>query len=316
MPEERVMRLFRHPARTGAYRRCVRALATLIALLVTAPALAGDYRVLEDLRYTPPDWPAPLAGDLYLPEHSGPRPVVLVVHGGSWKSGDRASFDATRIARPLAARGFAVFSVDYRLAPAARFPAPLADLQQAIAWLRANAATYRLDPDAVGAWGYSAGAHLVAMLGTTAGASLRLRAVVTGGLPADLTAWPDSGAVRTFLGKSAREDRELSAAASPINHITAATPPFFLYHGAIDTLVEPEQTQRFATALAARGVTVDTLYLRHFGHVLTAVFPGKALEHGAAFLDRHLAVPSPLALPENFTRPIQASDQIPISFPE
>lgn len=276
-------------------RRCL-APTLVIAGIFFAPAPARaapshDYRIIEDLRYTPPGWPATLAGDLYLPERGGQLPVVLVVHGGSWKGGDRTSFDATRIAKHLAMQGYAAFSVDYRLAPDALYPAPLDDLQQAVAWLRANAAPYRLDPESVSAWGYSAGAHLVAMLGTKGNDVARLRAVVAGGTPADLAAWPDSAAVRTFLGKSAREDRELAAAASPINHISASSAPFFLYHGATDTLVEPDQAKRFAEALAARGVPVEVLYLRHFGHLLTALFPGKAMAGGVAFLEEARMTP-------------------------
>lgn len=273
---------------------------TLVVIALTAfpPARAAasyDYRIARDLRYTPPGWPVPLSGDLYLPKRAGPLPVVLVVHGGSWKSGTRSSFDAVRIARHLATRGYAAFSVDYRLAPEVRFPVPLADLQEAVAWLRANAASYELDPNAVGAWGYSAGAHLVAMLGTQSNAALQLRAVVAGGIPADLTRWPDSPAVKVFLGKSGREDLELSAGASPLRHIGAHTAPFFLYHGASDRLVEPEQTKDFAAALTAHNIAVEVHYLPHFGHLLTAAFPGKVLDKGVTFLAAHMGAPAATA---------------------
>lgn len=279
------MQLDRISTRNWTHQALSLMAAIVLCFSATAGAAPHDYRVVPDQVYTPPGWPAQLSGDLYLPERAGLRPVVLVVHGGSWKGGDRASFDATRIAKHLATQGYAAFSVDYRLAPETRFPAALDDLQQALAWLRANAAPYRLDPESVSAWGYSAGAHLVAMLGTKGNDMARLRAVVAGGTPADLAAWPDSAAVKTFLGKSAREDRELAAAASPINHISATAAPFFLYHGATDTLVEPDQARRFAEALAARGVPVEVHYLRRFGHILTALFPGKAMARGVAFLD-------------------------------
>jgi acetyl esterase/lipase len=266
-------------------------LALLPLLLALSWAWGGashDYRIVRGLVYTPPGWPQALAGDLYLPERRDAAPVVLVVHGGSWSSGSRTSLDATRIARHLAAQGYAAFSVDYRLAPAALYPAPLEDLPLAVAWLRAHAAEYRLDGDALGAWGYSAGAHLVALLGTQANAQLRLRAVVAGGIPADLTRWPDSPLVKKFLGRNAREDFALSAAASPINHIDDRTAPFFLYHGARDSLVEPEQPRLFAAALRTRGIPVELYYRRYAGHLLTAALPGKALDKGTAFLAAHL----------------------------
>ncbi|MDF2446503.1 MAG: alpha/beta hydrolase [Moraxellaceae bacterium] len=275
-------------------RRLAALLCALLPILTAVPTQAAAqpaYRLVEGLRYTPPGWPAALAGDLYLPSREGPLPVVLVVHGGSWRSGDRGSVDAARIARPLAAQGFAVFSVDYRLAPAWRHPAPLEDLQQAVHWLRANADAYGLDREAIGAWGYSAGAHLVALLATSANESLRLRAVVAGGLPADLTKWPDSPLVKTYVGVTAREDLARVADASPVRHVGPATPPFFLYHGKRDTLVEPEQAALFAAALRAQGHCAEEFYLRHFGHVLTALFPGEALERGTAFLKARLVPP-------------------------
>lgn len=248
-----------------------------------------DYRIARGLVYTPPGWPQALAGDLYLPARPGNIPVVLVVHGGSWKSGERDGWDAAPIARHLAAHGYAAFSVDYRLAPAWRYPAPLDDLQQAVDWLRAHAADYHLDPDNVAAWGYSAGAHLAGMLGTKDNARLHLRAVVAGGIPADLTRWPDSPIVKEFLGSNAREDLALSTEASPVSHVDAHTPPFFLYHGAWDRLVEPVQAQLMVDALTARGIAADLYYLRGFGHILTAVMPGAALDRGTGFLDAHMA---------------------------
>lgn len=253
-----------------------------------------DYRVQRGLVYTPPGWPQALAGDLYLPEHAGPIPVVLVVHGGSWKSGDRGGWDVAPIARHLAAHGYAAFSVDYRLAPAWHYPAPVEDLDQAVAWLRAHAADYHLDADDMSAWGYSAGAHLVGMLGTKENSTLHLRAVVAGGTPADLTRWPDSPIVKEFLGHNAREDFALAAEASPVNHVDADTPPFFLYHGAWDHLVDPEQPQLMEKALAAHGVPAELYYLSGFGHILTAILPGEALDRGTAFLDAHMAAATPL----------------------
>lgn len=264
-------------------------LVLALALLLPAVAAAGErVRVERGLVYTPAGWPVTLRGDLYLPAGAGPHPVVLVVHGGSWRSGSRTAIDATRIARHLVRQGFAAFAVDYRLAPAHRYPAPLEDLAQAVAWLRARAATHGLAADAVAAWGYSAGGHLVAMLGTRDNAALGLRAVVAGGLPADLTRWPVSPPVRDFLGRHPGEDPALAAAASPVSHAGPGSAPFFLYHGARDRLVEPEQPRLLAQALAAHGVEVELDYLGGYGHVLAAVLPGRALARGVAFLRAQL----------------------------
>ncbi|HET8731339.1 MAG TPA: alpha/beta hydrolase [Moraxellaceae bacterium] len=264
------------------------AVASAVALAIAEGSSRYAYRVVRNQVYTPSSWPQALAGDLYLPDRPGPLPVVLVVHGGSWRSGDRESVDATRIARSLAERGFVAFSVDYRLAPAYHYPAPVDDLEQAVAWLRNNASRYDLDADEVTAWGYSAGAHLVAMLGTRDNERVHLRAVVAGGVPADLTQWPNSPIVKEFLGHNAAEDAPLARDASPVSHVGPQSAPFFLYHGAWDRMVEPAQAQRFAAALSASGQKTDVYYLSGLGHLLTAVFPGAALDRGVTFLDAHV----------------------------
>src|SRR5262249_24089734 len=104
--------------------------------------------------------------DLYLPDKAdGPLPVVVWVHGGAWRQGSKNGCPGVY----LAARGFAVASVGCRLSHDAVFPAQIEDCKAAVRWLRANAKKYTLDPDHVGAWGASAGGHLVALLGTTGG---------------------------------------------------------------------------------------------------------------------------------------------------
>jgi acetyl esterase/lipase len=100
--------------------------------------------------------------------------VVVWIHGGGWSGGSRfpAGFSG-----PLTAAGFAVASVDYRLTSQAgqfgaepvTFPAQIHDVKGAVRWLRANAASYNLDPARFGCWGSSAGGHLSALLGTSGG---------------------------------------------------------------------------------------------------------------------------------------------------
>ncbi|GAJ13590.1 unnamed protein product, partial [marine sediment metagenome] len=102
--------------------------------------------------------------DLYLPpKSSAPLPVIVWVHGGGWRGGSKGSGGR---ALPMLDRGFAVVDVGYRLSGEAVFPAQVEDCKAAVRWVRANAAKYGLDPDSIGAWGSSAGGHLVAFLGT------------------------------------------------------------------------------------------------------------------------------------------------------
>ena len=269
----------------------------LLALLLPAAACATDfftdfplhrYRVVE-VTYTPAGWPEAQKGDLYLPRNkSGPFPVVLLVHGGSWQHGGRGNM--SRIAAALAGHGYAAFSVDYRLAPRYRHPAQLEDLEQALRWVQANAGPQDLDPGRIAAWGYSAGAHLVCLLAVQPPSPGRpaLQAVVAGGTPADLRIYPDSPAVTALLGDRLIDNPARYEEASPLAHVHAGLPPFFLYHGADDDLVTPAQAEHLAGALAQAGVPVELLRLPGYGHVRAALFLGRTLPAALEFLAQRL----------------------------
>ena len=105
--------------------------------------------------------------DLAMPKENGggPRPAHVIVHGGGWRSGDKGGGQWRSLPLEYAAKGHVCISVNYRLTDEAPFPACVEDVKCAVRWLRANAEKYNLDPQRVGAYGNSAGAHLVAMLG-------------------------------------------------------------------------------------------------------------------------------------------------------
>ena len=98
---------------------------------------------------------------------AGPRPIVIWIHGGGWQSGTYQNL--AQAARPLLARGIHVATADYRLSGQAIFPAQIHDVKGLVRHLRANATTYNIDPDRIGAWGSSAGGHLTALLATSGG---------------------------------------------------------------------------------------------------------------------------------------------------
>jgi len=248
-----------------------------------------DFSVRRGQVYTPPGWPETLSADLYLPDTEGARPAVLTVHGGSWSGGSPAHMIA--ISRGLARRGFVVMNVAYRKAPEYLYPAPLDDLGQALRWLQANANELAVDTQRIGAFGYSAGAHLVTLLATRDNRDAPpLSAVVAGGTPADLLRWPDSPIVTRFLGKPSREARDLWTEASPVTHVSKDDPPMYLYHGADDTLVEPTQTDALADALRRAGVHVEARQAPGMGHVATFLFDARSVAAGTAFLARELAL--------------------------
>ena len=155
----------------------------------------------------------PLAADVYRPQGPGPFPAMLVVHGGAWRMGARA--DLAAIAEALAQHGYTAVAIDYRLAPAHKFPAQIYDCQAAVRWIRSHAVQLKIDPARIGGFGYSAGGHLVALLGAlddkelrepgipVDAPSTRLSVVVAGGAPCDFRVLPgDSERIAFWIGPS------------------------------------------------------------------------------------------------------------------
>jgi len=264
------------------------------------PALPDyDITVIEDRAYSPDDWPQTLHADIYRPTPPGRYPAVLVVHGGGWER--RSPEDMETQARKLAELGFVAVNIEYRFAPEYTFPAQLHDLQIAMRWLHVHADDYAIDRSRVGAWGYSSGAHLVTLLATVAadtgsplnqpygGPVTRPRAVVAGGTPTDLRKFEGGTLVPQFLGGGQDQKASVYAAASPVTHITGNTPPHFLYHGTLDSVVPVDHAEDYRTALNANGVDNELFLLKGKGHVTTFLFGGAAEDAGAAFLARKLA---------------------------
>lgn len=257
-----------------------------------APTPEGDFERHEQLRYSPQDWPEALYADVYQPTGQGPFPAVLLVHGGGWARGEPA--DMAAIAEELASAGFVVMNAAYRFAPGYRFPAQLHDLQQALRWLRAEAPRFDVDPERVAGFGYSAGAHLVALLGLAAaddaldsphgGADARLQAVVAGGTPTDLRKFEGGTLVPQFLGGDQSRVPDAYRLASPVVHVTSDAPPFFLYHGGSDMLVSVDHAEDFAAALASAGVHVELYRMRLRGHITAFLTDGEAVARAIAFL--------------------------------
>ncbi|WP_290056963.1 alpha/beta hydrolase, partial [Amycolatopsis solani] len=171
----------------------------------------------------------PLAMDIRRPPGTGPAPVVLVLHGGGLLLGNRKPSGPGALlagTRPddLTARGFAVASIDYRLAPAARWPAPLDDARCAVRFLEANAATLAIDPARIAVQGTGAGGTLASLLALTPGTPVRAAAVVSA--PADFTDLRGTDAVTraSVLLALGRAPATLRSA-SPLTYPAAGAPP-------------------------------------------------------------------------------------------
>lgn len=254
-------------------------------------AAAASFSVQRDIVFSAPAAPEALKADLYVPEGPGPFPAVVVVHGGGWIKGQRSEMD--RICRQLAGHGLVAVNIDYRLAPAQIFPAPLQDLQQAMRWVHAHAADYRIDDRHIGAWGYSAGAELVSLLGTLGpgdpnfAEGTRPQAVVSGGTPADLRFASSSPLVHQYLGGTLEQRPQAYRDASPLAFVSPDDPPMFFYHGGLDWVVGDINARRMKQELDRAGVPAE-LYLVHgIGHI--GVFlGGYGVEAGVGFLQRKL----------------------------
>jgi acetyl esterase/lipase len=248
-------------------------------------------RVIPDLCYTPEAWPQALAADLYQPEGTGPFPAVLMVHGGGWTGGKRQ--DMHRTARAVARQGYVVMNVSYRLAPRWRYPAQLQDMQQALAWLCLHADEYRVRPDRVATWGYSAGAHLALLPALVPVGhphfltGIRPAAVVAGGTPVDLTYYPAGALTNALMGVTCHSNQQAWCDASPLRHVTPKSPPIFLYHGTSDRLVGANNSQAMYEALQAHSVPSELYLIRGLGHIPTFFLPAP-VRRGCEFLDHHL----------------------------
>ncbi len=248
-----------------------------------------NYRVVRNLEYARPD-EKPLHLDAYLPKGDGPFPAVLVVHGGAWRFGSKVQLAGYAIA--LANRGFAAFAINYRLAPQHRFPAQIEDCRAAVKWIRDHAREYDVDPARIGATGYSAGGHLVALLGATPGAAdhkgTGIQCVVAGGAPCDFRSAPENSRGLAFwLGDSRAKVPDAYRAASPIVFVNEKSAPMFFFGGDADRLVPPDTARAMVKALQAARVDAAIEVIKGASH-LQAAMNGEALEHGWKFLEEHL----------------------------
>ncbi len=256
------------------------------------PQLPRGVRMERDVAYIP-DGDEAQRLDLYLPETSPERPLPLIVHihGGSWRGGSKFPCPVVH----LAAKGYAVASVEYRFSQKAVFPAQIQDCQAAIRWLRAQSRKYNFDAEHVGVVGASAGGHLSALVGTAGGKkafppiggnedqSDRVQAVCDYYGPANFAtvvqqAADDKNVKNVFkfntpsdpysslIGVSLDADEKKTSAVSPVHYVSKDNPPILILHGTHDALVPYAQSEELAAALKAKGAEVWLQKLPGAGH--------------------------------------------------
>jgi acetyl esterase/lipase len=257
----------------------------------------GGGRELRADVYTPPAGSANGAG-------------VLLIHGGGWVQGDRSQLRGYGIL--LGRVGYTSVACEYRLAPGSRWPAQIHDVKAALRWMRANAATFGIDPGKIAVSGNSAGGHLAMMLagtqqmaefegdGGNAGAGTGVAACIAYYGPALLFA-PGallSDAVRALLGRDATEEH--ARAASPLTY-AEAMPPTLLITGNKDELVPEEAAIRMYRAIADAGGKAELHVYEGAPHAFDALpsFGRQTAEIMRLFLDRHVVNPRPIAVPQS-----------------
>jgi PelA/Pel-15E family pectate lyase len=243
----------------------------LLALAPGAKALPSN-RVQTDIEYGVAGGVS-LRLDAGVPAGPGPFPIAILVHGGGWSSGDKR--DVEFLGAALGDK-FTWFSVNYRIAPQARYPGGIEDAEQAIRWVRAHAAEYKGDPQRIALIGYSAGGHLVSMVAEraaerpAAAKSPQVAAVVALAAPTDLLADVErrgglSDSHKRLFDRQQVDDevRGILRDASPINHVTAGLPPFLVIQGTADKF---GQSVNFYAKLRASNVPADLMLIHGAPH--------------------------------------------------
>lgn len=254
------------------------------------PQLPQGTKILKDIVYVE-DGHQRHKLDLYLPANAtaeNPVPIVIWIHGGGWRNGSKNNFGGLV---PLAQKGFAVASINYRLSGHAIFPAQIHDCKSAIRYLRKHAAKHGYDPHKFGVWGSSAGGHLVALLGTSGdvkelegnlgvtGVSSRVQLVCDWYGPTELLKMNEQAGEKSkidhdaknspeslLIGGPIQENKEKTRKADPISYVTADDPRFLIMHGDQDLLVPHSQSRTLHDLLEKANVQSEFILVEGAGH--------------------------------------------------
>lgn len=232
---------------------------------------ANDDKVYHDL-------------DIYLPKQEQPAyKAVVVIYGSAWFGNNMKQFAYNSLGKPLLEGGFAVIAINHRSSSDAAYPAQINDVKAAIRFIRANADKYKIDPSFIGITGFSSGAHLASLAGTTnnvkeftvnkvtvdiegkvgecTSASSAVNAVVDWFGPIDMALMDDckkpkddkSPEAALIRGNPA-DNLDMIALLNPITFIDKKDPQFIVIHGEADNVVPHCQSELFSKALKEKGL--------------------------------------------------------------
>tara|TARA_R110002072_G_scaffold3999_5_gene28525 strand:- start:1376 stop:2332 length:957 start_codon:yes stop_codon:yes gene_type:complete len=237
-----------------------------------------DIKEYKDVVYKTVD-SIPLKLDIY---HSKDikkdAPLIIFIHGGAWKKGNK--HDYLVYLASFARKGYVTATIQYRLTDVAKYPAQLHDVEDAVRWLKLNAANYHIDASKVALVGGSAGGHLAMMnaYSNTAddvdanGVSANVQALVNFYGPSNLTDETaiNASSVQYLIGKSYEEAPEMYKKASPLFLISKDVPPTLTFQGTLDELVPYEQSDILHATLQKAGAISYYHKLKGWPHTMDA----------------------------------------------
>ena len=275
----------------------------------TARPLPENIDAKLDIPYAATENPRQML-DLYLPTKRAtdkPLPVVVFIHGGGWKAGDKSG-GIGNVGRFVSSGHYAGISVGYRLTDEAPWPAQIHDCKAAIRWIKGNAKELGLDATKIAVWGSSAGGHLVSFLGTSGDVKelegtlgkftdqdSKVTCVVNFFGPENFITMvtQESTIDRTtpnypealLLSGRVQDKPEMAREASPITHVSAGDAPVLTAHGTKDPLVPYAQALELNAALKKAGIESLLITMTNGGHGFRSPDLDQRVEK---FLDKHL----------------------------
>lgn len=279
--------------------------------------------VFDNLCYRTIDGWRPLFMDVRVPRDArleGPRPLVLWVHGGSWVHGSRrrrpVDIERNWMLERLLLAGYAVASIDYRLAAETPYPGPATDVRSALAFVSTHADDLGIDPAKLVVWGESAGAHLGLLTGVPSARFAELggaadhpaepmpvpAAIIDWYGPADLQRLHDAEVAAAAAGVPGAQAQLATTegflargwdvdAASPERALDGSCPPVFIAHGVEDSIVPVSESRALADRLSELGVTHELLELPGDHVFANSDSMSPAIETSIDFLRRTVADP-------------------------
>jgi acetyl esterase len=237
-------------------------LVACLCLLLALPALAADTRTptQEGIVYGVADGQT-LTMDYYAPKGMEPHPVAIIIHGGGYRRGDSKSGSEAYCADFLAPAGYAVFSINYRLAPKYPYPYMVYDVERAIRFIRHNASRWSADPDRMALVGGSAGGFLSNMVGVLNRPDARVQAVVTLFAQSSFATVPLNADVHSLLDPLIQQKGEAEALkeASPITYVHKGDPPFLQILGDKDEYIPFTEATNLDAALRKVGTPSEII---------------------------------------------------------